>query len=156
MNKSSQSPDSISVHFKFGAQSSPEKWHVKSRLPHDPEPPMTLAAFVYIQNREYRVAENGKEISQLLTSRRAHKARTCRGLSTIILSSSPLPVSNPSPGSSKYVMRHHRCPLDIPIPGNSSMESTPDPPMRRRRGLPRRDYALHNGLLSSSSKQCDG
>jgi hypothetical protein len=76
MNRSSQFPDFIPIHFKLGTQSSLEKWHVKTRLPHDPEPPMTLAAFVYVQNRQYRVAENRKEIYQLFMSTRAYKART--------------------------------------------------------------------------------
>ncbi|RDH26843.1 hypothetical protein BDQ94DRAFT_154955 [Aspergillus welwitschiae] len=61
------------------------------------------------------------------------------GMFTIFLSSIPLSVSYPSPGSS------------------SSMASTPDLFMRRTRGLPRRDYnALHNGLISSPSQQSEG
>jgi hypothetical protein len=37
------------------------------------------------------------------------------------------------------------------------MASTPNPSMRRTRGLPRRDYnALHNGLVSSPSEQSNG
>lgn len=53
-------------------------------------------------------------------------------------------------------MHHPRYHFDILIPGNSSMASSPNPSMRRTRGLPRRDYnALHNGLVSSPSEQSE-
>ena len=117
---------------------------------------MTMVAYVYIQDRQYRVAENTQEVCQFSRKEGHIKARTRLGLSTIILFSSPLSVSDPSPSSSRYVMHHRRYPFDILKPGNSSMASTPNPSMRKTRGLPRRDHnALHNGLVSSPSEQSE-
>lgn len=48
----------------------------KNAFASQPRASKILAAFVYVQDRQYRVAKNKKEIHQLFTSRKAYKART--------------------------------------------------------------------------------
>jgi hypothetical protein len=122
---------------------------MKIRLPHDPELPIALAAFCLLSTYQYRVAENRKETYQLSASRRAYKARTLLGLSTIILSSNPPSASSPGTDSSWYVMHHGRYQFDILIDTRKQEHDIyTNPSMRRTCGLPRRGYnALHSGLV---------
>ncbi|OJZ79639.1 hypothetical protein ASPFODRAFT_54872 [Aspergillus luchuensis CBS 106.47] len=65
LNRSAHFPDSSSVHFKLRLYTSSEKGHVKTRLPHDPEPQMTLAAFC-LRSRS-PISRCGKHKRDLLT-----------------------------------------------------------------------------------------